>query len=123
VAETNLGEIPNWRTLVDDSRHGLLDEVLDYLTEPRYAQFIVVAGELDEDARRSEKADVTGARDWCQLPWQALRQSLDALNVTNCNVVRCSGTWHMVRKRPAPTRINPADRNPSGCGELPVDRV
>jgi hypothetical protein len=35
-----LGEIPNWRTLVDDSRHGLLDEALDYLTEPRYAQFI-----------------------------------------------------------------------------------
>jgi hypothetical protein len=25
---------------VDDSRHGLLDEVLDYLTEPRYVQFI-----------------------------------------------------------------------------------
>ena len=40
MVETDLGEIPNWRTLVDDSRHGLLDEVLDYLTEPRYAQFI-----------------------------------------------------------------------------------
>jgi hypothetical protein len=40
VAETELGEILNWRTLVDDSRHRLLDEVLDYLTEPRYAQFI-----------------------------------------------------------------------------------
>jgi hypothetical protein len=41
VAETDLGEIPNWRTLVDDLRHGLLDEVLDYLMEPRYVQFIV----------------------------------------------------------------------------------
>jgi hypothetical protein len=40
VAKTGLGEIPNWQTLVDDSRHGLLDEVLDYLTESRYAQFI-----------------------------------------------------------------------------------
>jgi hypothetical protein len=29
----------------------------------------------------------------------------------------------MVGKRPAPARTNLADRNPSGCGELPVDRV
>jgi hypothetical protein len=30
-----LGEIPNSRALGDDSRHGLLDEALDCLTEPR----------------------------------------------------------------------------------------
>ena len=28
------GEIPNWEALVDDSRHELLDEGLDYLMEP-----------------------------------------------------------------------------------------
>jgi hypothetical protein len=82
-----------------------------------------VARELDEDARRSEKEEVTGVRDWCQLPWQALRRSPDTLNATNCDVVRCSGTWRMVGKRPAPVRTNPVDSNPSGCGEFPVDRV
>jgi hypothetical protein len=82
-----------------------------------------VAGELDEDARQSEKEEVIGACDWCQLPSQALRRSPDMLNVTNYDVVRCSGTWPMVSKQPAPTRTNPVDRNPSGCGELPVDRV
>jgi hypothetical protein len=30
----DFGEIPNWGALVDDSRHVLLDEGLDYLTEP-----------------------------------------------------------------------------------------
>jgi hypothetical protein len=35
MVETELGEIPKWRALGDDSRHGLLDEALDFLTEPR----------------------------------------------------------------------------------------
>ena len=39
------------------------------------------------------------------------------------DVLKLLGTWRMVGKRPAPARTNSADRNPSGCGELPVDRV
>jgi hypothetical protein len=34
VAETDLGEIPNWRALVINWRHGLVAWVLDYLTDP-----------------------------------------------------------------------------------------
>jgi hypothetical protein len=62
-------------------------------------------------------------RDWCLLPWQALRRSPDMLNTTIYDVVRCSGTWRMVGKRLTPARTNPIDCNPSGCGELPIDRV
>jgi hypothetical protein len=64
VAEIDLGEIPNWRTLVDDSRHGLLDEVLDYLTEPRHAQFIVgLSGGRGIGRRRAAVRDRGG--NWC----------------------------------------------------------
>jgi hypothetical protein len=31
---TDLGEVSNWRALVDDLRHELMDWVLDYLAEP-----------------------------------------------------------------------------------------
>jgi hypothetical protein len=82
-----------------------------------------VAGELDDDALRPEKQEVTSARDRCLLPWQALRRSPDTLYTTNCDVGRCSGTWRMVGKRLTPARTNSASCNPSGCGELPVDPI
>jgi hypothetical protein len=31
---TDLGEVPNWRALVSNWRHDLVDWVLDYLTDP-----------------------------------------------------------------------------------------
>jgi hypothetical protein len=31
---TDLGKVSNWRALVDDLRHELMDWVLDYLAEP-----------------------------------------------------------------------------------------
>jgi hypothetical protein len=34
VLWTDLGEVSNWRALVDDLRHELMDWVLDYLAEP-----------------------------------------------------------------------------------------
>jgi hypothetical protein len=34
VLWTDLGEVSNWRALVDDLRHELMDWVLDYLMEP-----------------------------------------------------------------------------------------
>jgi hypothetical protein len=34
VLWTDLGEVPNWRALVDDLRHELMDWVLDYLAKP-----------------------------------------------------------------------------------------
>jgi hypothetical protein len=35
VFRTELGEIRNWGSLVSNSRHGLVDWVLDYLTDPK----------------------------------------------------------------------------------------
>ena len=35
VLWTDLGEVSNWRALVDDLRYELMDWVLDYLAEPK----------------------------------------------------------------------------------------
>jgi hypothetical protein len=40
----NLGEIPNWSSLVDNRRHGWVCWVLDYIAEPMARQFIGFEG-------------------------------------------------------------------------------
>jgi hypothetical protein len=62
----------------------------------------VVARELDEDARRSEKKRVTSARDRWHLPWQAPQRSPDRLSTIDCDMVRCPGTWRKAVKRLSP---------------------
>jgi hypothetical protein len=56
----------------------------------------------------------------------ALAQTISGFHhggLTGDHRIRRPSTWFMVGKRPAPARTNSAGRNPSGCGELPVDRV
>jgi hypothetical protein len=59
----------------------------------------VVAGELDEDARRSKKQEVTSARDWCPI-------TVASSPVMNGRLMRvtamrwmCQGTWSKAMKR------------------------
>jgi hypothetical protein len=45
------------------------------------------------------------------------------LKMSYCNVVEHLGTWRTVDRRPTPARTTLPDCNPSGYGELTVDRV
>jgi hypothetical protein len=61
-----------------------------------------VAGELDEDAQRSEKQEITSVRDWCPI----IVASSSAMNRRLMRVTAmrwmCQGTWRKVVKRLSP---------------------
>jgi hypothetical protein len=71
-----------------------------------------VAGELDDDARRPEKPEVTGARDWCPI-------TVASSPVMNGELLRvttmwwmCQGTW-----RKAVRRLSPANSSESAVAK------
>jgi hypothetical protein len=73
---TDLGEVSNWRALVDDLRHELMDWVLDYLTKPMAHSIYRIWGRW-----RPIRRDCAGGREermnrWCVLPWHSLPERL-----------------------------------------------
>jgi hypothetical protein len=61
-----------------------------------------VAGELDEDARRSEKQEVIGARDWCPITVASSPTMNRRLMRVTTMRWRCQGTWRKAMKRLSP---------------------
>jgi hypothetical protein len=67
-----------------------------------------VAGELDDDARRPEKQEVTGARDWCPITVaSSLAMNGGLMRVTAMQWM-CQGMW-----RKAVRRLSPANSSES----------
>jgi hypothetical protein len=67
-----------------------------------------VAGELDEDARRPEKQEVTGARDWCPITVASSPAMNGGLMRVTAMRWMCQGTW-----RKAVRRLSPANSSES----------
>jgi hypothetical protein len=107
----DLGEIPNWGALVDDSRHGLLDEGLDYLTEPWvcaiYSRLERWPVNLRETCGGRRKRGSL-ARDWWQLSWQAPRRPPDGLTWVTAVWLTCQGTWRKAAKWLSPANPSKA---------------
>jgi hypothetical protein len=84
VLWTDLGEVSNWRALVDDLRHELMDWVLDYLTELTAHSIFRIRGWW-----RPIRRDCAGGREermnrWCGLPWHSLAEGLRRSLVSCC---------------------------------------
>jgi hypothetical protein len=67
-----------------------------------------VAGELDDDARRPEKPEVTGARDWCPITVASSPVMNERLLRVTAMRWMYQGTW-----RKAARRLSPANSSES----------
>jgi hypothetical protein len=77
----DLGEIPNWGVLVDDSRHWLLCWVHNYLAEQAGSAIYRLPQRWPVNLRETwwPEKKVTSAVVRGLLPWQALRRPPDGL--------------------------------------------
>jgi hypothetical protein len=70
---TDLGEIPNWGSLVSNWRHERVDWMLDYLAEPTTCSIYRPPRAMDREFEmswwRSERRGCTSASDWWLSPW------------------------------------------------------
>jgi hypothetical protein len=62
-----------------------------------------VAGELDDDARRLEKQEVTNACDWCPITVASSPAMNGGLLRVTAMWWMCQGTWRKAVKRLSPT--------------------
>jgi hypothetical protein len=67
-----------------------------------------VAGELDDDARRPEKQEVAGVRDWCPITVASSPAMNGGLLRITAMRWMCQGTW-----RKAVRRLSPANSSES----------
>jgi hypothetical protein len=73
-----------------------------------------VAGGLDEDARRPEKQEVTGARDWCPITVVSSPAMNGRLMRVTTMRWMCQGTWRKAARWQFPANSSEAAVTSSG---------
>jgi hypothetical protein len=105
----DLGEIPNWRAQVSNWRHGLVDWVLDYLTDPMTHSIYRLRGWWPMNlgwhggGRRRKRLL---AQEMCSFHRDSLTGDEPAIWSGLLRRVKLQGTWHPIARQPSPVSLS-----------------
>jgi hypothetical protein len=105
VFQTDLGEIPNWGSLVSNWRHEWVDWMLEYLVEPTTCSIYRLPEWWSVYLRCRGGGRREGVHWRKQLVAFTVASSPDMHNASYCNMVRHQGTWRKVTRWLPPARM------------------